>query len=177
MQDCWPWVSQYGTHWPPLHSPRSTHSVPSGMWRLTGQSAAVPVHRAFSSQVAKLAERHLAPTAMKLQPERKIINGIPRGASWSNGCSRSLALQGSGVWISEEEEIFFNRHSFKVSIISHCDELGSVEQGLQIPKEITEKTKKWYAEVDWGWALVIKICLVVDVMCRGCGNGKRHILN
>ena len=121
MQDCWPWVSQYGTHWPPLPSPRSTHSVPSGMWRLTGQSAAVPVHRAFSSQVAKLAERHLAPTAMKLQPARKIIYGIPRRASWSNGYGRSMTLQGSGVRISEEEEKFFNRHRVKASAIFHCN--------------------------------------------------------
>jgi len=42
------------------------------MWRLTGQSAEVPVHKAFSSQVAKLAERHLAPAAMKLQPKKNL---------------------------------------------------------------------------------------------------------
>lgn len=71
MHDCRFWVSQYGTHWPLLHLPLSMHSVPSAMGLLGGQAAWSPVQTAFSSQVAKLSERHFAPAAMKLQPNHK----------------------------------------------------------------------------------------------------------
>ena len=45
--------------------------VPSFMGSEAGHWACVPVQSASFSHVAKLAERHLAPADMKLQPEMR----------------------------------------------------------------------------------------------------------
>lgn len=52
MQLCRPWVSQYGTHFPFRHCPRSWQIVPSAMAGDLGHSAWAPVQRASCSQVA-----------------------------------------------------------------------------------------------------------------------------
>lgn len=64
MQLCFPKVSQYGTHRPPLHCPFSKHGVSSGIGADFGQSADVPVQRLSCSHVCNCASLHLSPAAM-----------------------------------------------------------------------------------------------------------------
>lgn len=68
MQLCKFWVSQYGTHLPRRHWPRSRQLVPSFIGGDFGHSLDAPVQRDSCSQVAYCASRHFTPAGIYAQP-------------------------------------------------------------------------------------------------------------
>lgn len=68
IQLCMPCVSQYGTHVPLRHRPRSAHSCSSAIAGALGQSAEAPLQVASPSQAECAASRHTTPGGANTQP-------------------------------------------------------------------------------------------------------------
>lgn len=107
MQLCKPCVSQYGTHLPLRHWPRSWQMVPSAMAGDLGHSAWEPVQRASCSQVAYCASRHFIAAGMNWQ-------------FWQHGEFLSLHM---APWLRRSLQ-FLSQHESLSSVpsrpASHC---------------------------------------------------------